>query len=70
MTSPALERLRAHIAAIAPIETAEERYEKVLVTAPWIVHRVPQRYLASYLGIKPQSLSRIRKKARDGGSLT
>jgi CRP-like cAMP-binding protein len=43
-------------------ETAEERYIKLLKKSPSILQRVPQRYLASYLGIKPQSLSRIRKK--------
>lgn len=43
-------------------ETAEDRYQKLLNTSPGILQRVPQHYLASYLGIKPQSLSRIRKK--------
>jgi len=43
-------------------ETAEERYLKLLEASPEIVRRVPQHYLASFLGIKPQSLSRIRKK--------
>ena len=43
-------------------ETAEDRYLKLLTSSPEIVQRVPQHYLASYLGIKPQSLSRIRKK--------
>ncbi|GIV32797.1 MAG: cAMP-binding protein [Chitinophagales bacterium] len=48
-------------------ETAEDRYIKLLKTAPGLVQRVPQRYLASYLGIKPQSLSRIRKKISGTG---
>lgn len=43
-------------------ETAEERYLKLFKNAPSLLQRVPQHYLASYLGIKPQSLSRIRKK--------
>lgn len=43
-------------------ETAEDRYIKLLKTSPSLLQRVPQHYLASYLGIKPQSLSRIRKK--------
>jgi CRP-like cAMP-binding protein len=43
-------------------ETAEDRYIKLLTKSPSILQRVPQHYLASYLGIKPQSLSRIRKK--------
>ena len=42
-------------------EQAEERYLKMLQIYPRILQRVPQRYVASYLGIKPQSLSRIRK---------
>ena len=45
----------------AHTETAEEKYLKLLKSAPEIVQRIPQVYIASYLGIKPQSLSRIRK---------
>ncbi|MEL6675310.1 MAG: Crp/Fnr family transcriptional regulator [Bacteroidota bacterium] len=41
---------------------AEQRYVRLLKTHPEIIHRVPQYYVASYLGIKPQSLSRIRAK--------
>ncbi|MBC8110156.1 MAG: Crp/Fnr family transcriptional regulator [Verrucomicrobia bacterium] len=40
---------------------AEERYEKLLAENPLLLQRVPQYYIASYLGIAPQSLSRIRK---------
>ncbi|HEU5292891.1 MAG TPA: Crp/Fnr family transcriptional regulator [Cyclobacteriaceae bacterium] len=40
---------------------AEERYLKMLDAYPHILQRVPQRHIASYLGIKPQSLSRIRR---------
>ena len=43
------------------IESAEVKYLKLLKNAPEIVQRIPQHYIASYLGIKPQSLSRIRK---------
>lgn len=42
-------------------QEAEERYLKMLNLYPHILHRVSQRNIASYLGIKPQSLSRIRK---------
>lgn len=42
-------------------ESAEEKYLKLLKSAPEIVQRIPQHYIASYLNIKPQSLSRIRK---------
>lgn len=43
-------------------ESAEEKYLKLLKNAPDIVQLIPQHYIASYLGIKPQSLSRIRKQ--------
>lgn len=41
--------------------TAEERYLEFLETYPSIVQRVPQTMLASYLGMTPETLSRIRK---------
>jgi CRP-like cAMP-binding protein len=41
---------------------AEERYLELLKSRPKVIKRVPQHYIASYLGIKPQSLSRIRKR--------
>lgn len=43
-------------------ETAENRYRKMIETNPQLLQRVPLKYLASYFGIAPQSLSRIRKK--------
>jgi CRP-like cAMP-binding protein len=43
--------------------TAEERYQDFLKTYPTIAQRVPQHMLASYLGITPETVSRIRKKA-------
>jgi CRP-like cAMP-binding protein len=43
-------------------ETAELRYEKMLKNSPTLLQRIPLKHLASYLGIAPQSLSRIRKK--------
>jgi CRP-like cAMP-binding protein len=42
--------------------TAEEKYQNLLKTQPQVAQRVPQLHIASYLGIRPQSLSRIRKK--------
>ena len=41
---------------------AEQRYCELVEKHPDIVQRVPQFLIASYLGVKPQSLSRIRKK--------
>lgn len=43
-------------------ETAEFRYEKMQQNQPELTHRIPLKYLASFLGIAPQSLSRVRKK--------
>jgi len=42
--------------------TPEERYQHLMQTNPDLLNRVPQYHLASYLGIKPESLSRIRKR--------
>lgn len=43
-------------------ETAENRYKKMMKDQPDLFQRLPLKHLASYLGIAPQSLSRIRKK--------
>jgi len=43
--------------------TAEERYNEFMKTYPSIAQRVPQHMLASYLGITPETVSRIRRKA-------
>ena len=40
----------------------EERYLKLQQERPDLLNRVPQYYIASYLGIKPETLSRIRKR--------
>lgn len=40
----------------------QERYLELLAESPHIIQRVPQHYIASYLGITPVSLSRIRNK--------
>jgi CRP-like cAMP-binding protein len=40
----------------------EQRYLHLLENRPNLVQRVPQYHLASYLGIRPESLSRIRKR--------
>lgn len=41
---------------------AENRYYDFLATYPKIVEKVPQYLIASYLGISPEFISRIRKK--------
>lgn len=40
----------------------EERYQELLSKTPDLLQRVPQKYIATYLGITPVSLSRIRKR--------
>ncbi|MED0671465.1 Crp/Fnr family transcriptional regulator [Aneurinibacillus aneurinilyticus] len=42
--------------------TPEERYKALLPKSPHLVNRVPQHQLASYLGITPESLSRIKRR--------
>lgn len=42
-------------------KTAEERYRELFVSYPDLLLRLPQKHIASWLGITPESLSRIRK---------
>lgn len=43
-------------------DTPELRYEKILRKHPDLLQRMSQYHIASYVGVKPQSLSRIRKR--------
>ena len=45
--------------------TPKERYLKLQEQSPQLLNRVPQYMIASYLGIKPETLSRIRKRLFD-----
>jgi len=45
-------------------DTPAQRYQNLLKESPHIIQRVPQHYIASYLGITPVSLSRIRSKRK------
>lgn len=42
--------------------SAEQRYTKLIEKYPEILHNVPVQYIASFLGMNPKSLSRIRKQ--------
>jgi CRP-like cAMP-binding protein len=43
-------------------EKPEERYLNLITEKPQVLQRVPQYYVASYLGITPEALSRVRKR--------
>jgi CRP-like cAMP-binding protein len=45
--------------------TPEEHYLRLITERPKVIERVPLKYIASFLGIKPESLSRIRKRLFD-----
>lgn len=45
----------------------EQRYLNLLQKRPDLIQRVPQYQLASYLGVKPETLSRIRKRVSVNG---
>jgi len=47
-----------------PRRDAENRYKLFIAQQPGIALRVPVKDIASFLGITPQSLSRIRKNIR------
>ncbi len=48
------------------LKAPEERYRDLLKDRPNVMQRVPQKLVASYLGIQPESLSRIRKRIAKG----
>lgn len=45
----------------------EQRYLHLMETQPALLRRIPQRHLATYIGVAPESLSRIRKRIREKG---
>lgn len=70
---PAFERYQrlllqnAYIALQARVDsalnlTAEEKYVRLTISYPNIIARVPQHMVASYLGLTPETLSRVRKQ--------
>ena len=49
------------------VDDATKRYEDLLRERPQVIQRVPQYMVASYLGITPEALSRIRKELQSVG---
>lgn len=46
-------------------DTPEQRYLRLLAARPDLFQKIPQYQIASYVGVKPESLSRIRKRILD-----
>lgn len=44
--------------------TPEERYDKLLERSPHILQKVPQKYIASYLNMQPETLSRRKSQSK------
>jgi len=45
-------------------KSARERYQDFMEKTPFLMEKVPQYHIASYLGITPQHLSRLKRSAR------
>ena len=43
-------------------KSPQERYEYLFVKQPKLIQYIPQKYIASYIGVVPETLSRIRKR--------
>lgn len=50
--------------------SAEEKYIHLTATNPELIKRIPQQLVASYLGITPETLSRIKNKLAKGATKT
>lgn len=46
-------------------DSPEQRYLELLKNEPQLLQRIPQYYLASHLGIEPESLSRLKKRVHE-----
>lgn len=62
-----MKQRRAHFATLDRLAevkslSAEERYLALMDKYPFIFQRIPLQYIAAYLDIEPQSLSRLRKR--------
>ncbi len=48
-------------------ETPDERYRNLLKDRPDLITQIPLKYIASYIGVTPQALSRVRKRISESG---
>ena len=56
---------QARLKRIMEHRTPSERYAWLVENRPWLAERVPQKYIASFLGMTPVSLSRIRSRYKE-----
>ena len=61
ITSEAYIQLQRRLTSIISL-TLEERYKDLTANYPDIIQRVPQHMIASYMGLTPETLSRVRKR--------
>ena len=57
-------QLRDHLLSLYR-DPPEQRYLSFLKTEPKLLQRIPQHYLASHLGIEPESLSRLKRRVHE-----
>ncbi len=55
-----LENIRREISLLT--DSAEQRYLNLFAEQPHLIRNIPLKYIASYIGITPQALSRIRRR--------
>jgi CRP-like cAMP-binding protein len=46
------------------LDSPEENYSRLLIERPALVHRLPNYYIAGYLGITPEQFAQVRKSVR------
>ena len=60
-TSEAYIQLQKRMTSVVSL-SLEERYQELTTNYPNIIHRLPQHMIASYMGLTPETLSRVRRR--------